>query len=134
MNAVRTPRDQPLVTVETNLGGDLLLTAVRQALAHLPVRVESVVSTLAILRSTVSEQAIVSAVVPAAEAVAKALAPEAEALLKSAETRLIAEGDRLKAEIDASHNGVLVWLRGALGDVAPAATVDPTSAVPAPPQ
>lgn len=34
-------RDEPaLVTVETNQGGYLLLAAVRNALAHLPVRVE----------------------------------------------------------------------------------------------
>lgn len=71
---------------------------------------------------------------PVIQAVVAALTPEAEALLKAAETHLIAEAEHLKAEIDASHNGVLVWLRTALGDVAPAPSVDPTSAVPAPPQ
>lgn len=43
---VRTgqPREA-LVTVESNVGGDLLLTAVRDLLAHLPVRVEPRVRT-----------------------------------------------------------------------------------------
>lgn len=44
--------EQPaLVTVETNRGGDLLLTAVREALAHLPVRVESATRTAGRTRS-----------------------------------------------------------------------------------
>lgn len=68
-----------------------------------------------------SEQAIEQAAVPVAEAVIKALTPEAEALLASAEQHLLAEAERLKAEIDASHNSVLVWLREHLAGQTPAA-------------
>lgn len=77
-----------------------------------------------------SEQAIEQAAVPVVEAVVKALTPEAEALLQAAEQHLIAEAQRLKAEIDASHNSVIVWLREHLGQNA--AAVDPSPAVPAP--
>lgn len=41
-----TSRPSPtVVTVETNSGGELLVTAVRDALAHLPVRVAPTVRT-----------------------------------------------------------------------------------------
>jgi len=44
--------EQPaLVTVEINHGGDPLLTAVREALTHLPVRVEPVTRTTGRTRS-----------------------------------------------------------------------------------
>lgn len=49
MRTDSTPAEPPLhrslVTVETNRGGHLLLEAVRDALAHLPVRVEPVTRT-----------------------------------------------------------------------------------------
>ncbi|WP_297827517.1 hypothetical protein [Mycobacterium sp.] len=58
-----------------------------------------------------TEQAIEQAAAPVIEAAAKALEPAAAALLASAEQHLLAEAQRLKAEIDASHNSILVWLR-----------------------
>lgn len=60
-----------------------------------------------------------------------ALTPEATALLKSAEARIIAEAEHLKAEIDDSHNGIIVWLRGEFAKVATLEPIPPTSAPPA---
>lgn len=81
-----------------------------------------------------SEQAIEAAALPIIEGALKALTPEAEAAVKAVEAHLVADAEHLKAEIDNSHNGIITWLRGALGAVAPATTVDPTPAVPAPQQ
>lgn len=47
----RRRHELPLVTVETNEGGYLLLAAVRKALVHLPVRVESATRTTGRTRS-----------------------------------------------------------------------------------
>lgn len=80
-----------------------------------------------------TEQAIETAAVPIIEGAIKALTPEAEAVVKAVEAHLVAEAEHLKAAIDDSHNSVIVWLRNSLASAA-ASGVDPTSAVPAPPQ
>jgi hypothetical protein len=77
-----------------------------------------------------SEQAIEQAAVPVVEAVVKALTPEAEAIVKAVETRFIAAAEHIKAEVDASHNAAIQWLREAFSGN-PAATVDPSPAAPA---